>query len=75
MNIGLWIYNVSVAVVNLGSKLAEVFNKEISIKWISTVINYFGGDLGLPDTISLSYLLMSSSAALIITFIIYRLVK
>ena len=75
MNLGLFLYNLGEAGIRLGSVLSDTFNKEVSIGWISTVLNTFGASVDLPDTISLSYILTSASAVLLITFIIYRLVK
>lgn len=75
MNLGLFLYNLGIAGIRLGSILKDTFNKEVSIGWISTVLNTFGASIELPETISLSYILTSASAALLITFIIYRLVK
>lgn len=75
MNIGLFLYNLGMSGIRLGNVLKDTFNKEVSIGWVSTVLNTFGASVELPETISLSYILTSISAALLVTFIIYRLVK
>ncbi len=75
-NIGYLMYNSIVAVMNLGKKLYDVFTMDVSIKWVQTVLKFFGADgTNLPDSISLYWILTSASATIILVLIIYRLFK
>lgn len=75
MNIGYMFYEICQALLGLGQKLVDVFTAEISIKWVKNILNFFGGSVDLPDTISLLYIITGGSAILILTIIIYRLFK
>lgn len=75
MNIGEFMFDIGSKALDLGKKLYDAFYYQVNIKWIKTITDFFGADISLPDSISLSYILGGASAALIIFLIIYRLVK
>ena len=75
MNIGEFMFDIGIKVIDLAKKLYDAFYYQVNIKWIKTIIDFFGADVSLPESISLSYILGGASAALIIFLIIYRLVK
>ncbi len=75
MNIGEFIYDLASKTIDLAKKLYEAFYYQVNIKWLKTVLDFFGADITLPNSISLSYILGGASAALIVFLIIYRLVK
>lgn len=75
MNIGQFMFDIAKALMNLGSKLYELFTTSISIKWVQDILKFFGASLQLPNTISLYWILTSASAATILIIIIYRIFK
>lgn len=75
MNLGLFVYNLGEWALNLANKLYEAFFLQVDIKWIQSVVNFFGASIEMPDKISLSYIIGGASATLLIALIIYRLVK
>lgn len=75
VNIGYLLFNVGNALVSLGSRLYDAFTMQIDITFIQKVMTFFGASVDLPQTISLSYILLSGSAALIIGLAIYRVFK
>lgn len=75
MNIGLFLYNLANAALEIGKKLTQAFTMQINISWITKIFDFFGANVELPETISISYILTGASAVLLLTFIIYRLVK
>lgn len=75
MNIGQFLYNIGEWALSLANRLYEAFFMEIDIKWIKTVLDFFGASVDMPDKISMSYIFGGASALLLLTFIIYRLVK
>lgn len=74
-NIGELLFEVSRAILGLGNRLLEIFTMEVNISWVKDIINFFGGNLNIPDTISLYYILTGGSAILLLTVIIYRMFK
>ena len=75
MNIGQFMFSISQALMSLGQKLYDLWTYEMSIEWVQKILKFFGAEVDLPNTISLSWILASASAALILTFIIYRVFK
>lgn len=75
MNIGNFLFTTSQALMNLGSKLYDLFTTPISIKWVQSILNFFGASVELPESISLSWILGSASAAVILVLIVYRIFK
>lgn len=75
MNIGNFLFITSQALMNLGSKLYDLFTTPISIKWVQSILNFFGASVDLPESISLSWILGSASAAVILVLIVYRIFK
>lgn len=75
MNIGQFLFDTSKALMQLGQKLYDLWTTQISIKWVQSILSFFGASVDLPNTISLSWILTSASAALILILIIYRMFK
>jgi len=75
MNIGSLLYDISTYLLNLGSKLYEVFTTEVSIKWVKDLLNFFGTSVDIPNNISLYYILSGGSAIFLLAIIIYRIFK
>ena len=74
-NIFSFVFGIGKGLLDLGNKLYQAFTMQVNISWLSKVINTLGGDINLPETISLSYILLTASASLLIGLIIYNLVK
>lgn len=75
MNIGEFMFNIAQALMSLGQKLYDAFTADISIKWVQTILNFFGASVDLPDTISLYWILTSAGAGIILVLIVYRIFK
>lgn len=75
MNIGQFMFNISKALMGLGQKLYDLWTMEISISWVQSILNFFGASVDLPENISLSWILGSASAAVILVLIVYRIFK
>lgn len=75
MNIGNFLFTTAQALMNLGSKLYDLFTTPISIKWVQSILSFFGASVELPESISLSWILGSASAAVILVLIVYRIFK
>ena len=75
MNIGYFMFNISKALMNLGQKLYDLWTMEISIEWVQKILSFFGASVELPNNISLSWILGSASAAVILVLIVYRIFK
>lgn len=75
MNIGNFLFEISKALMGLGTKLYDVFTTSVSIKWVSNILSFFGASVELPETISLSWILSSAGAFVILALIIYRIFK
>ncbi len=75
MNIGQFMFNISKALMGLGQKLYDLWTMEISISWVQQILKFFGASVELPESISLSWILGSASAAVILVLIVYRIFK
>lgn len=75
MNIGQFMFNIANSLMQLGKKLYDVFTADISIKWVQTILNFFGAEFELPESISLYWILTSAGAGIIIALIVYRVFK
>lgn len=75
MNIGYMFFTICKAIMGLGQKLLDLFTMEVSIKWVKDIINFFGANVNIPNTISLYYLITGGSAILLLSIIIYRMFK
>lgn len=75
MNIGTFMFNISKALMGLGQKLFDVWNAEVDISWVKSLLNFFGASVNIPDSLSLSWLLTGASAAFLVAIIIYRIFK
>lgn len=75
MNIGQFMFNISKALMGLGQKLYDLWTMEISISWVKSILKFFGASIDLPESISLSWILGSASAVIILVLIVYRIFK
>lgn len=75
MNIGTFMFNISQALMTLGQKLYDMFTMDISIKWVKSILNFFGAEISMPETISLYWILASGGAAVLLVFVVYRMFK
>ena len=75
MNIGYFIFSISKSLMELGNKLYQLFTYEIDISFVSKIMSFFGSNIDIPDTLSLSYLLGGASVVLLITLIAYNVFK
>ena len=74
-NIGDFLLKILRLLVELPTKLYQVLNYEVSIKWLSRIFNFFGADIGLPDYVSLLGILGTVSAVTLVIIIIYNIFK
>ena len=75
MNIGQFMFSISKTLMGLGQKLYDLWTTTISITWVKDILKFFGASVDLPSEISLSWILTSASATMILIIIIYRLFK
>lgn len=75
MNIGHFMINIARSLMDLGSKLYEMFTKEIDISFVSKLLEFFKADIDLPQTISLSYILGGASAVVMLGILVYNIFK
>ena len=75
MNIMQFVLLIGKALMDLGTKLYEAFNKEIDISWLSKILKTFGVSADLPETMGLSVILLSVSAGALVGLIIYNTFK
>lgn len=75
MNIGTFLYTTSKALMNLGTKLYEAFTMEVSLGWLTKLLNTLGVQNELPEYISMGYILVSASAVLLVVMIFYNIFK
>lgn len=74
-NVGYFMYSIMRMLMDLGSKLYEAFTHEVDISFINKIMNFFGSNLEIPDTISLSYIIGGASAVVLVVLIIYSVFK
>ena len=74
-NIGDFLLKILRLLVELPTKLYEMLNYEVSIKWLSKIFEFFGTDIGLPENISLIGVLGTVSAVTLVIMIIYNIFK
>ena len=75
MNIGYFIFTISKNLMQLGTKLYDVFTTDVDISWVSKILSFFNSSVSLPETISLSYILGGISAIALLGIIIYNVFK
>lgn len=76
LNIGSFIYSIINTLLDLGRKLYQLFTMQVSITWVRDILSFFGANIdGLPNEISLYWVLTSASALTILVLIIYRIFK
>ena len=75
MNVGNFIFNIARNLMDLGSKLYDMFTYEVSISWVSKIMSFFGSSTALPETVSLSFLIGGASAVVLLGIIIYNVFK
>lgn len=75
MNVGYFMFNIIKSVMDLGQKLYEIFTYEVDISFVTKTLRFFGSELDIPNTISLSYILGGASAVVLLVLIIYSVFK
>lgn len=74
-NIGTFMFNVLKILVSLPSKLYEALYYQVSIKWLSKIINFFGAEIDFPSSVSLIALLGVIGGGTLVAIIIYNIFK
>lgn len=75
MNVGYFMYTIMKSIMDLGKKLYEVFTHEVDISFVNKIMDFFGSELDIPNTISLSYIIGGASAVVLVVLIIYSIFK
>lgn len=75
MNVGYFMFNIIKSIMDLGQKLYEIFTYEVDISFVTKTLRFFGSELDIPNTISLSYILGGASAVVLLVLIIYSVFK
>ncbi len=75
MNVGYFMFNIIKSVMDLGQKLYDIFTYEVDISFVTKTLRFFGSELDIPNTISLSYILGGASAVVLLVLIIYSVFK
>ena len=74
-NVGSFMFSIIEMLVKLPSKLYEALNYQVSINWLSKILNFFGADLNLPSNISLLAILGTIGGGTLVIIIIYNIFK
>lgn len=75
-NFGQFLITIWKFLLELPAKLYLVLTTEINISWVSKLLKFFGADdIGLPNSISLIYIIGGASGVLLLTLLIYRIFK
>ena len=75
MNVGYFMYSIMKTIMDLGNKLYDVFTHEVDISFVNKMMSFFGSELEIPNTISLSYIIGGASAIVLVILIIYSIFK
>lgn len=75
MNVGYFMFNIIKSVMDLGQKLYDIFTYEVDISFVTKTLRFFGSELDIPETLSLSYILGGASAVVLLVLIIYSVFK
>lgn len=75
MNVGHFIFTIARSLMDLGSKLYDMFTTQVDISFINKILSFFGSNIDIPNTISLSYLLGGASVTLLLGLLIYNVFK
>lgn len=75
MNVGYFMFNIIKSIMDLGQKLYDIFTYEVDISFVTKTLRFFGSELDIPNTISLSYILGGASAVVLLVLIIYSVFK
>lgn len=75
MNVGHFIFTIARSLMDLGTKLYELFTTQVDISFVNKILSFFGSSMDIPNTISLSYLLGGASVTLLLALIIYNVFK
>ena len=73
-NIGAFLFTTSKNIMSLGSKLYQLLTTSVNISFINDILSFFGSDLDLPNEISLMWILTGGSVAILLIFIILKVV-
>lgn len=71
---GMFIFNISKSILELGEKLYTILTTSVNISFVSKIVNFFGGSIDLPSEISLIWLLTGGSVVVIAILIIAKVV-
>lgn len=74
-NIGDFMFSIIKTLTQFTSKLYEVINYQVSIKWLKTALSIINISLDSPDYISLFGIIGTLSAGAIVIIIIYNIFK
>lgn len=71
---GMFIFNISKSILELGEKLYTVLNTSVNISFVLKIVDFFGGSVNLPNEISLIWLLTGGSVIVLAILIIVKVV-
>jgi len=71
---GMFIFNISKSILELGEKLYTILNTSVNISFVSKIVDFFGGSVNLPNEISLIWLLTGGSVIVLAILIIAKVV-
>lgn len=71
---GMFIFNISKSILELGEKLYTILNTSVNISFVSKIVDFFGGSVNLPNEISLIWLLTGGSVIVLAILIIVKVV-
>lgn len=71
---GMFIFNISKSILELGEKLYTILNTSVNISFVSKIVDFFGGSVNLPSEISLIWLLTGGSVVVLAILIIAKVV-
>jgi len=71
---GMFIFNISKSILELGEKLYTILNTSVNISFVSKIVDFFGGSVNLPNEISLIWLLTGGSVVVLAILIIAKVV-
>ena len=74
LNIGYFLLTIGKSILNLGDKLYKLLTQSVNISWINKILDFFKISLDLPNELSLMWILTGGSVAVILIFIIIKVV-
>ena len=72
---GSFIFEVINYVIELSKKIYEMLNIQINISFISKFIDFFGGEISIPQTISLISIISTLGVTALLAIIIDNIFK